>query len=407
MIKVIHIESKNKRQKCPKCHEYTNSVHDKLKPIELKYLKVIEQDTKINIIKKRFICHKCKIKFTEDVNLNNKGKTISNRLEQKILKNLLNYNLSLKYIAQENNVSSGTVRNILENAMSEYPKQTRLLPRVISFDEFKADTEEGKYAFILNDPIHKKTLDVLPSRKKEYLIQYFTYCENRYSVEFVISDMYEPYLLVQQIMFPKAKYVVDKFHYTRYIMDALDKVRIRLQKEYGYNSKEYRMLKNKKNISLLRKYSNDVDWWTYTKRYKNKHMVDVLKYDLREELLNVNKELKQAYILKELFLDLLHYSNYEYAKDEIEEWIEVVRSYEIAEMNEAANTIENWLPYIVNSFIDQRFSNGYTEGLNNKIKVIKRVAYGYKNFKFFRLRLMYILNGKVSGVTKKDRNAKK
>lgn len=407
MIKVIHIESKNKRQKCPKCHEYTNSVHDKLKPIELKYLKVIEQDTKINIIKKRFICHKCKIKFTEDVNLNNKGKTISNRLEQKILKNLLNYNLSLKYIAQENNVSSGTVRNILENAMSEYPKQTRLLPRVISFDEFKADTEEGKYAFILNDPIHKKTLDVLPSRKKEYLIQYFTYCENRYSVEFVISDMYEPYLLVQQIMFPKAKYVVDKFHYTRYIMDALDKVRIRLQKEYGYNSKEYRMLKNKKNISLLRKYSNDVDWWTYTKRYKNKHMVDVLKYDLREELLNINKELKQAYILKELFLDLLHYSNYEYAKDEIEEWIEVVRSYEIAEMNEAANTIENWLPYIVNSFIDQRFSNGYTEGLNNKIKVIKRVAYGYKNFKFFRLRLMYILNGKVSGVTKKDRNAKK
>lgn len=42
--------------------------------------------------------------------------------------------------------------------------------------------------------------------------------------------MYEPYLLVQQIMFPNAKYVVDRFHYTRYIMDALDKVRIRLQK---------------------------------------------------------------------------------------------------------------------------------------------------------------------------------
>lgn len=43
-------------------------------------------------------------------------------------------------------------------------------------------------------------------------------------------------------------------------MDALDKVRIRLQKEYGYNSKEYRMLKNKKNVTLLRKYSNDMDW---------------------------------------------------------------------------------------------------------------------------------------------------
>ena len=76
-------------------------------------------------------------------------------------------------------------------------------------------------------------------------------------------------------------------------------------------------------------------------------------------------------------------------------------------MESAAETIENWLPYIVNSFIDKRFSNGYTEGVNNKIKVIKRIGYGYKNFKFFRLRIMYILNGKISGITKKDRNQKK
>ena len=61
-------------------------------------------------------------------------------------------------------------------------------------------------------------------------------------VKYVISDMYEQYLLVTKIMFPKAKYVVDPFHYTRYIMDALDKVRIKLQDKYGYNSKEYRML---------------------------------------------------------------------------------------------------------------------------------------------------------------------
>lgn len=319
----------------------------------------------------------------------------------------MNYNLSIKYIAKINNISSGSVRNILNNAMSEYPKQIKNLPRVISLDEFKADTNKGKYAFIINDPIHRKVLDILPERKKEYLIKYLTYCENRHSVEFVISDMYEPYLLVQQIMFPKAKYVVDRFHYIRYVMDALDKVRIRLQKEYGYNSKEYRMLKNKKNVTLLRKYSNEVDWWTYTRRYKNKHMVEVLKYDLREEILKISKELKEAYILKELFLDLVHYSNYEYAEQEIKDWIELVKSYEIEEMKEAARTIENWLPYIVNSFIDERFSNGFTEGINNKIKVIKRIGFGYKNFDFFRLRVMYILNGKIRGISKKDRNRKK
>lgn len=407
MIKVIYVESKNKKVKCPICNEYTSSIHDKLKPIEVKYLKVVEQDTKVSIIKKRFICHKCNIKFTEKLDLNENGKSISNKLEQKILKDLLNYNLSIKYIANTNNISSGSVRNILENAMSEYPEHIINLPKVISLDEFKADTNEGKYAFILNDPIHRKALDILPSRKKEYLIQYFTYCKNRHSVEYVISDMYEPYLLVTQIMFPKAKYVVDRFHYIRYIMDALDDVRIRLQKEYGYNSKEYRMLKNKKNVTLLRKYSNDIDWWTYTKRYQNKHMVDILKYDLREQLLNINEELHQAYILKELFLDLLGYSDYEHAEEEIKEWIGVCEGCGLKEFEEAAKTIKNWLPYIINSFIDKRFSNGYTEGLNNKIKVIKRVAFGYKNFKFFRLRLMYILNGKISGMTKKDRNTKK
>ena len=407
MIKIIYVESKTKKDKCPICGEYTSSVHDKLKPIELKYLKIVEYDCRINILKKRFVCHKCNKRFTEKVDLNRKGKNISNKLEQKILKDLLDYNLSIKYIAKTNGISPGIVRIILKNAMSKYPEHIINLPKVISFDEFKADTRAGKYAFVLNDPIHRKVLDILPSRKKEYLNQYFTYCLNRHSVEYVVSDMYEPYLLVTQIMFPKAKYVVDRFHYIRYIMDGLDKVRIRLQKEYGYNSKEYRMLKNKKNVTLLRKYSNDVDWWTYTKRYRNKHMVDILKYDLREQILEINEELKNAYLLKELFLDVVHSTTYEYAEIEFKEWIDTVKKYGIEEMIEAAKTIENWLPYIVKSFIDKRLSNGFTEGINNKIKVIKRIAFGYKNFKFFRLRLMYILNGKVSGMSKKDRNTKK
>ena len=102
----------------------------------------------------------------------------------------------------------------------------------------------------------------------------------------------------------------------------------------------------------------------------------------------------------------MHSTTYEYAEIEFKEWIDTVKKYGIEEMIEASKTIENWLPYIVNSFIDKRLSNGFTEGINNKIKVIKRVAFGYKNFNFFRLRLMYILNGKLSGMTKKDRNAK-
>lgn len=394
IAKFIYVGTTSKKCKCPKCGKHTKSVHDRLKPITLKYVKAFEFITYIVLIKRRFICHGCKYKFTEQVTIQRENKNISNKVEQKVLKDLKQYNLSLKYIAEENNISDNTVRNILKEHTKDYPKNIINLPRVISFDEFKADTKEGKYAFVLNDPIHKETLDVLSNRKKEYLIQYFTYCENRHSVEYVISDMYEPYRIVTTIMFPKAKYVVDPFHYTRYIMDALDKVRIRLQDNYGYNSKEYRILKNKKNVSLLRRYSNEIDWFTYTKRFKNNHLVDVLKYDLRENILDIDEELKMSYQLKELFLDITHHATYENVKSQLINWIALVREQNIEEMSEAANTIENWLEYICNSFIDKRFSNGFTEGLNNKIKVIKRVGFGYKDFDFFRLRLLYILNNK-------------
>ena len=84
IMKIIYVESNKKKEICPICNEYTRSIHDKLKPIELKYLKIVEYDCKINIIKKRFVCHKCNKKFTENLDLNQRGKSVSNKLEQKI-----------------------------------------------------------------------------------------------------------------------------------------------------------------------------------------------------------------------------------------------------------------------------------------------------------------------------------
>ena len=257
---IIEVELKSNKDKvrCPICNKFTSSVHSKLKPIRSKYLDSCGEKVNLIIYKRRFHCYKCNKIFTEEMNLNTKDGNISNKTKIQIRKDLLDYNMTIDKIAIKNHVSKYIVRKELEDATETIPEYQKNLPRVISFDEFKADTKEGKYAFILNDPIHKKVLDILPSRKKEHLIQYFTFTENRRSVEYIISDMYEPCLLVQKIMFPHAKYVVDRFHYIKYIMEALDKIRIRLQKEYGEKSKEYKLLKNKKNVSLLKKYSNEI-----------------------------------------------------------------------------------------------------------------------------------------------------
>lgn len=403
-IKIVNVISTNEKVKCPICNKYTRSVHDYLKPINSKYLKMAEYECYLRIKRKRFICRKCNKRIIEDVGIISKGRNISNALEIKIRKDLLKTCYSIKDIAENNNVSPDKVRNILLEVMNDYPENVKTLPDVISFDEFKADTNEGKYAFIMNDPIGKRTLDILPNRKKDYLISYFTKVENRSNVKYVISDMYEPYLLVTKAMFKNAKYVVDRFHYIEYVMNAVDEIRIRLQKTFGYNSKEYKLLKNKKNVSLLRKYYNDINWYVYTKRYEHGRQVEKLPIDILNELLNIDDELNRGYQLKELFLDIIrHDLTPEEAKVELENWIDLCNESNINEFIEASKTINNWLEYICNSFIDKRFSNGYTEGLNNKIKVIKRTAYGFRNFKFFRLRLMYILNKKISGNCNKSR----
>ena len=406
-IQFITLKGTINKLKCPKCGKYTKSIHDKLKPITVKYNKVVDRKCYLILYKRRFICRQCNERITEDLGLNLTRKTVSKSLEIKIRKDLLKPNFTIKQIAEDNDVSQDKVRNILKDVMSDYPDYLTTLPQVISFDEFKADTSYGKYAFIINDPIKKRTLDILPNRRKDYLISYFTHVENRENVKYVISDMYEPYLLVTKVMFKNAKYAVDRFHYVTYIMDALDDIRIRLQKTYGYNSKEYKLLKNKKNVSLLRKYYNEVNWYVLTKRYEKGRYVYKLPIDILHQLLNINDELDRGYQLKELFLDIVHH-DYSLKQVEIElnSWIDLCKESKIEEFIDASKTIENWLPYIINSFIDKRFTNEYTEGLNNKIKVIKRNAYGYKNFEFFRLRLMYILNGILSGRSKKNNNKK-
>lgn len=167
--------------------------------------------------------------------------------------------------------------------------------------------------------------------------------------------------------------------------------------KYDEKSYEYKLLKNKKNVSLLRVYGNKINWWVETERYRNGHMVKVLPGEVLMKLKEISDELKRGYELKELFLDIINHATLEDVKVQLINWIDLCKESKIEEFIEASKTIENWLEYIVNTFIDERYSNGFTEGINNKIKVIKRNGFGYKNFDFFRKRVLYIFNGKLGG----------
>ena len=294
-------------------------------------------------------------------------------------------------------------------------------------------TQEGLYSFVLNDPIHKITLDILPTRKKDYLIDYFLKVKNRKSVKVVICDLYRPYYEVVKICFPKAIFVADPFHYIKYVTKGLDDVRIRLVHKYEDNkrSKEYIMFKNRTNKSLLLKSFNETkgelkikqerqekydkglikqkpydkfnDYWYGTiKIKKNNQFVEIYRIDRLQEVLNMNSELLEAYNLKEEFLRITTHVKYKDAKRQLKEWVKQCYDSKIPEMVEAANTINNWINEIVNSFKDERYSNGFTEANNNTITKIVDRAYGYKNFKFFRLRTLVILHKSYSGGSRKN-----
>lgn len=394
--KFIHLIKTTKTAKCPHCNKSCKILYGK-RITSPTHLKQANFPTKVILTKRRFLCNHCKKVFTEQFNFILNKKRISNDVNKKILLDLKE-NLSIKYIANCNNVSRTHVLNLMKQYIN-YEIQTYNLPKVLSFDEFKADTDEGKYAFVMNDPINKCVINILPTREKQYLINFFLNCKNRDNVKYIIGDMYEPYLVITKYYFKNASYVVDRFHYIRYIMNAIDNVRIKYQKHFlsQNNIKYYNTLKKKKYVSLLRIYSPKVDWFGKIKIcYSSGNYIEKFNYEILNTIFDIAPDLKTAYHLKEEFLDIINTSSFSDAEFKLKIWIQNCENSKLEEFISASSTIRNWLPYICNSFIDKRFSNGFTEGLNNRIKVHKRVAFGYKNFYIFRNRLLYMLGKPIS-----------
>ena len=108
-------------------------------------------------------------------------------------------------------------------------------------------------------------------------------------------------------------------------------------------------------------------------------------------MLDVSATLSTAYFLKEAFLKILDSQSREAAKAAMIEWVQDAADSDIPAFKTCAKTMQNWLPGILNSFTCS-YTNGFTEGCNNKIKVLKRNAYGYRNGIRFRNRILHIFS---------------
>lgn len=154
---------------------------------------------------------------------------------------------------------------------------------------------------------------------------------------------------------------------------AIEKVRKRIQKSMPDNLRRY--YKRSKKL-ILAKY-------------------DKLNNDSKRELeimLLYNDELRQAYYLKECFYEFAQSKSSDEARKLLKDRIKIARNSGIKEYISCTNVFSNWFNEIVNSF-DVPYTNGCTEGFNNKIKVLKRNTFGFRNFERFRNRLLHCVVG--------------
>jgi transposase len=347
----------------------------------VRFAKTLGNTVILKLKRRNFQCKECHSTFLALTDLVMKNCTISNPTRKQCLEKL-EEPVSLKHIANELSTSDSFVGRQLMRAELDFEPNWHYLPEVILMDEIKSTkSAKDSMSFEFMDGESHELIDLLPYRTMGHLEKYF----NRYdlaarkNVKVIVTDMNYTYPKLAKTVFPNAIVVVDKFHIVNALNRAFNKTRIRLMKQFAPSSRESLALKRYWKLLLVptdqldfenfRKWTN-FPYWTTAK-------------DVVTNLLSLDPELKKTYgILNQIRTAIQHedWNNYTVALWNLEKYSD--------EMNRTIRGLQIHHAEIHNTFTTQ-YSNGPLEGSNNKIKVIKRVGFGYQNFFRFRTRVLY------------------
>ena len=243
--------------------------------------------------------------------------------------------------------------------------------KVLGLDEIAPHKGHGGYLLIISAPELGLVLDVLKDRKKASLEAWFEqrgadWCA---TVEVCCADMWDAYHEAARAKLPRARLTVDRFHVMKNLTEAVTKARRTIQK----NADEATQQLLKGGRWLLVKNPDDL---TEEERPRLAAM------------LAASPELKQCYDLKEEFrLWFNRPLERATAATQWANWLQRVETRGLKALQAFTRTVRNWREHILNYF-DGRHSNGFAEGVNLKIKLVNRRAFGYRNFDNFRLHIL-------------------
>lgn len=314
---------------------------------------------------------------------------------------LLTTNQSQTDLAKTLGVSDWTIRRVITNLDSSFKPNYRWLPRHLAFDDFKS----GKMApsgmsMILMDLEHHRTLDIILSRRNRYLRSYFLRYDRsaRLAVQTVTVDLYTPYRRLIHELFPHALIIADHFHIVAQAYRALNQIRIQAMNRAGKGTHQWRALKHFWKLILTP--SSELKYDNYWRR-ANFGYTQLTDVEVIHRLLSFDEHLQQAY---HYYQDLI-FAVSQRSRSRLNQLLTIKLTVLPQPLQKVQRTLRQHKQEILHSFKYEAYTNGPVEGTNNKIKVIKRVAYGYRNFTHFRIRILLALPNSYIAINWKNKQA--
>jgi len=360
---IITLKKKRIAGDCPKCERrcgvietYTRKIRD------------LDVSGKTCFIKLETYHIKCKCGYygIEKLDFLDKYARYTKRFTEYVA--MLCERMSLKNVAEVAKIDWKTAKRIDKLALSKLVKDIKKVnPKGIGVDEI-ACKKGHKYLTIVRD-ISGGVIWIGDGRKEETLDLFFTElgknrCEN---IRVAVIDMWDPYIASIN-KYTNAEIIFDKFHISKKINEVVDNIR---KKEFAQaNPEERKLMKHKRFLILSRR--------------KN---LELEKRETLDSLIEQNNTLYVAYLLKEQILDVFEEGDAISGIARLYKWFGNVMDAGMEQFNKVIETIKKYLYGVVNYF-KYKLTNSASEGINTKINVIKRMAYGFRDMEYFKLKIL-------------------
>ena len=281
---------------------------------------------------------------------------------------------SLKDVARALHLDWHTVKELEKEYMQEQLRRAgEPRPKVIGIDEVSVRKGQ-QYRIIVSDLLRRQPIWFDgPDRSQASMERFYQWlgpkrCNN---IELAVMDMWEPFAAATVKHAPGAAILYDKFHVVQHLNEALDEVR---RNEYARleSDRERRFIKGQRYTLLTRRANLS---------YRGRRALKLL--------LRANRRLHVAYLLKESFDRLWDYRSEGGARAFFWSWQESLRWQRLKPYEKFVQLVlRHWDGIAAWCRLTHKLSLGYVEGLNNKVRVIQRRAYGLRDEEYLRLKVL-------------------